>query len=749
MKSILFVDDDAHMLSSIKRMLQRKREHWSLLFSSSVDQALEMMAGNPIDTIVCDIKMPGKDGFDLLRGIRGNERTKIIPIILMTGQINDEVKLKAYDLGATDFINKPLSEGELIVRINSALRLKSYQDEIIQHNRTLEEQVKERTHQILLASEISATLVRAQDLRSLLQSCTESIVKYLDAAFARVWVYDEAKTVLELKASAGMYTHIDGGHQFIPVGHLKIGSIAQSREPHLTNSVIGDPQVNNQAWAEKEGMVAFAGYPLIVDGRLVGVMAMFSKNILEDTVMTSLASVADKIALGIERKKSEEKVHILSFYDSLTQLPNRDFFYEFIKKAISYAERYRMTMAIVFIDLDNFSRINKSLGPQLGDECLKIVSHRLKGSLRRSDPVFNATTAGSVAARMGGDLFALLLHDVDDINKINQVLKRIVKTLSRVCKLDSHEVYLSVSIGIALFPDDGKDVDVLLKNAETALGYAKHKKSHAFGFYSDTMNKTSIEYLDLEANLHKAIKSKEFRLYYQPKIELPTEKIKGVEALIRWPKKDGTIVSPGDFIPLAESTGLIIPMGNLVLEEACRQAKEWQDNGMRPFSVAVNVSGLQFGQNDFVNTVLNAISKSGIDPGCLEIEITETAIMINPDKAIGYLNELKQTGVRISLDDFGTGYSSLSYLQKLPLDSLKIDMSFIRNVVNNPKDAMIVKAMIAMAHHLNLKVIAEGVEDDKQLAFLRGIDCDQVQGYYYSPPVPAEQMNELLKRLSG
>lgn len=747
MKNILFVDDDANMLKSIDRMLHRQKEKWALFFSSGVDHALGMIKENAFDTIVCDIKMPGKDGFDLLQEIQENDRTKAIPVIMMTGLMDDDVKLKAYDMGAADILNKPLSEGELFVRINSALRLKSYHDEIIHYTQTLEKQVKERTHHILLASEISATLIRAQDLRSMLQSCTEPIVTYLDAAFARVWVHDESQSVLELKASAGMYTHIDGGHQFIPVGHLKIGSIARSREPHLTNRVIGDPQFNNQVWAEKEGMVAFAGYPLIVDDRLVGVMAMFSKNILEDTVMTSLASVADKIALGIERKKSEEKVHLLSFYDSLTQLPNRDFFYEFIKKTIAYAARYRKTMAIVFIDLDNFSRINKSLGPQLGDECLKIVAHRLKGSLRRSDPVFNATTAGSVAARMGGDVFALLLHDVDDINKINQVLKRIVKNLSKVCRLDSHEVYLSVSIGIALFPDDGNDADVLLKNAETALGYAKHKKSHAFSFYSDSMNKTSVEYLDLEAGLHKAIKAKEFRLYYQPKIDLPTEKIKGVEALIRWPKKDGTIVSPGDFIPLAESTGLIIPMGGLVLDEACRQAKEWQDNGMRPFSVAVNVSGLQLGQNDFVNTVLSALNTSGLDPGYLEIEITETAIMTNPDKAIGYLHELKENGIMVSLDDFGTGYSSLSYLQKLPLDSLKIDMSFIKNVVTNPNDAMIVKAIIAMAHHLNLKVIAEGVEDNKQLAFLRGNDCDQVQGYYYSRPVPPENLLDLMKRL--
>ncbi|WP_051309184.1 two-component system response regulator [Desulfogranum japonicum] len=748
MKNILFVDDDANLLNSIKRMLRRKKQEWVLFFSTSVDHALEKISQNNIDTIVCDFKMPEKGGFDLLRIIKKNDQTAAIPFILMTSLMDDNVKLDAYDMGVTDILNKPLGEGELIVRINSALKLKSYHDKILLHNQRLEEQVTERTHQILLASEISAILIQAQDLQNLLQSCTESLVKYLDAAFARIWVYDEVQNILELKASAGLYTHIVGAHQFIPVGHLKIGSIAQKREPHLTNSVVGDPRVNNQEWAKKEGMVAFAGYPLIVDDKLVGVMAMFSRNVLNDTVMDSLASVADKIALGIERKKTEAKVHMLSFYDSLTMLPNRDFFYEFIKKAISYADRYRKTLAIVLIDLDNFSRINKSLGPQRGDDCLKIVSHRLKNSLRKSDPVFNATTAASLAVRMGGDLFAVLLHDVDDVNKINQVLKRIVNSLSEVCRLDSHEVYLSASIGIARFPDDGKDVDILLKNTETALDYAKQKKGTVFEFYSDIMNKTSIEYLDLEASLHKAIKSKEFKLYYQPKIDLKTDNIIGVEALIRWHQKDGTIVSPGDFIPLAESTGLIVPMGSFVLEEACRQAKEWQDMGLPLFSIAVNVSGIQFGQKDFVKTVLNAINTSKLDPEVIEIEITETAIMLNPKKAISYLHELKEMGVLISLDDFGTGYSSLSYLQKLPLDSLKINMSFITNVVNNVNDAMIVKAIIAMAHHLNLKVVAEGVEDEKQLAFLRAIDCDQVQGYYYSPPTPAENICKLVKQLS-
>ena len=743
MKKILFVDDDSIFLDSIKRLLHKQNHKWNMFFAISVEKAFEIMEENEFDTIITDIKMAGKTGFDLLNSLQANKKTQTIPVIMMTGALDSDLKLKALEMGAADLLNKPLNQGDLLARINNCLRLKAYHDEIIRQTLSLEEIVRERTREALLAAEISSILVQKKDLKSLLQYCTESIVKYLEAAFARIWVFDEKKNILELTASAGMYTNIKGNHQFIPVGKFKIGRIAREKKPHLTNEVIGDPQISNPDWAKQEGMVSFAGHPLIVEDRLVGVMAMFSKEPLRQSVLNALASISDKIALGIERKKSEDRVHLLAFYDSLTDLPNRHFFYEFIKKTIQYANRQRQSFALMLIDLDNFGRINKSLGHNIGDECLKIVSARLSAVLRKSDCVARGPEEESHIIRMGGDHFTVLLHDINNICKAGPIAKRMLNELSGVYNLEGHEVYLTASIGIAMYPDDGNDVDILFKNVEAALDSVKKKGKNNFGFYSDSMNKTAIALLDLETDLRKAIDRQEFLLFYQPKIDLNTRKIVGMEALVRWRKADGKLIPPAEFIPLAETNGLIIPIDNFVLETACHQNKKWQEAGMKEIGVAVNVSGVQFGQKDFVQTVLSALKKTGLNPRHLELEITETTIMVDPERAIRNLNELKKNGVKIMLDDFGSGYSSLGYLQKLPLDALKIDISFIRNVVTNQNDAVIVKTMIAMAHNLNLKVIAEGVEDEHQLEFLKNHECDIIQGYLFSPPVPADDFPSL------
>jgi EAL domain-containing protein (putative c-di-GMP-specific phosphodiesterase class I) len=310
--------------------------------------------------------------------------------------------------------------------------------------------------------------------------------------------------------------------------------------------------------------------------------------------------------------------------------------------------------------------------------------------------------------------------------------------------LDGRELFITASIGIAVYPDNGKNVEDLIKNADTALYHAKKRGKNNFQFYSKSMNETALELLTLETNLRKAIERQELLLYYQPKVDIATRKVIGMEALIRWKTQEGGLISPAKFIPLAEKNGLIVPIGKFVLQTACFQNKTWQEAGLKKINVAVNVSGFQFGQKDFVENVLAALDEAGLDPQFLELEITETTIMENLEGAVQKLNKLKEAGIGISIDDFGTGYSSLSYLQKLPLDAIKIDISFIRNVATNPNDAAIVKAIIAMANNLNLKVIAEGVEDEQQLEFLREHKCDIIQGYLFSPPVPAEEFFDLL-----
>jgi len=300
-------------------------------------------------------------------------------------------------------------------------------------------------------------------------------------------------------------------------------------------------------------------------------------------------------------------------------------------------------------------------------------------------------------------------------------------------------------MGISVYPEDGENVDNLIKNADTALYHAKGGGKNNFQFYSKSMNEAALESLTMETNLRRALERHEFLLYYQPKMDFLTGQINGMEALIRWKQSDGNMISPAKFIPFAETSGLIVPIGAFVLRTACLQNKLWQEADLKQISVAVNLSGRQFGQKDFVKDIFTALEDADLNPRYLELEITETTIMKNPERAVRNLKELKESGIQISIDDFGTGYSSLNYLRRLPLDTLKIDMSFIRNVVTDPNDAVIVKTIIAMAHNLNLKVIAEGVENEQQVAFLREHGCDTMQGYFLSPPVPAEDLPKFIR----
>jgi diguanylate cyclase (GGDEF)-like protein len=613
----------------------------------------------------------------------------------------------------------------------------------ITNRKKSEDELIERTRLAKLSAEIGAGLAQNKDLRSLLQLCAESIANLLDAAFARIWILNEKENVLELMASAGMYTHLDGEHGLIPVGKFKIGIIAKDRKPQLINTVIGDPQINDQAWAKREGMIAFAGQPLVVSNRLVGVMAMFSKKPLQDATLKALASISDDIALGIKRKTAEEQIHFLAYYDNLTNLPNRNYFKEFLKKTIKYAIRHKNTFAVIIIDLDDFTRINDTFGHNLGNELLKCVSSRVLKTLRGSDHVARLSKAS--IARMGGDEFIVLLRDIVDVERISHVVQRLTKELSCPYELDGRDVFVTASMGISVYPEDGEDVDDLIKYADTALYHAKGRGKNNCQFYSKSMNEAALESLSVETNLRRALEQNELLLYYQPKMDSLSGQIIGMEALIRWKQSDGNLIKPEKFIPFAEMNGLIVPIGVFVLRTACLQNKQWQESGLNKISVAVSLSGLQFGQKDFVKAIFTTLKDADLGARYLELEISETTIMKNPESAVRILTELKAAGIQISIKDFGTGYSSLNYLRRLPIDTLKIDISFIRNMVTDPNDAVNVKTIIAMAHNLNLKVNADGVENEQQAAFLREHGCDTIQGYFLSPPVPAEEFPKFMR----
>jgi diguanylate cyclase (GGDEF)-like protein/PAS domain S-box-containing protein len=442
----------------------------------------------------------------------------------------------------------------------------------------------------------------------------------------------------------------------------------------------------------------------------------------------------------------EEKVYRLAYYDELTGLPNRAFHKKLMENTIARAKRYKQKFGVLFIDLDNFKRINDTLGHDSGDLLLNIVARKLSSVLRSSDYVARsrAEEGKNMLTRLGGDEFLAVLPDLLEAQSAAQVARRILNALSEPFDLTGREVVITASIGISLYPDDGEDIEDLLKNADVAMYHAKDEGRNNFQFYSKAMNAAALELLAMENELRKALEHDELVLYYQPKLNAATRTIIGMEALIRWRHPDKGLISPGRFIPLAEANGLIVQIGEFSLRTACAQMKQWQDAGLNPGSVAVNVSGRQFSQKNLVEVVNSALEDAGLSPECLELEITESTIMRDPEEAVRVLLELKAKGIQIAIDDFGTGYSSLSYLKRLPLDFLKVDQSFVKNLASSHSDRAIVLAIIAMAHSLNLKVIAEGVETEEQLSFLLEQGCDEFQGFIFSQAVPAPDFSKLL-----
>ncbi|MCE5315092.1 MAG: EAL domain-containing protein [Armatimonadota bacterium] len=437
-----------------------------------------------------------------------------------------------------------------------------------------------------------------------------------------------------------------------------------------------------------------------------------------------------------DKKLYEQQLNYLAHHDPLTGLPNRLLFSDRLTQALAQARREKTMLAVMFVDLDRFKVINDTLGHSMGDILLKQVADRLAGCLRDSDTL----------ARMGGDEFMIILRDVDSVDDADVVARRIQEALSEPVELGGQDYFATASMGISIFPADGSDVETLVKNADTAMYRAKAQGRNNFQLYTQVLDAAALERITVETNLRRALERDEFRVYYQPLVDIRTGSIKGVEALLRWQSADFGLVQPSDFIPLAEETGLIVPISEWVLHEACAQNKAWQDAGLARLDVAVNISPSQLQHHDLVAAVKHALDESGLDPSYLDLELTESTLMAEPDLAEQMLSKLKSMGIRISIDDFGTGYSSLSYLKRFTVDTVKIDRSFIREITTNPDDAAIARAVIAIARALKLRVVAEGVETLEQLEFLRTLQCDEMQGYFVSPPIPADDLTILLQR---
>ena len=530
-----------------------------------------------------------------------------------------------------------------------------------------------------------------------------------------------------------------------PEGHGLSGRAIRSRQACIANDYLADSSVKAfHDRARSDGANSGGAFPLFVQGRVVGVMIFISleKETFTPEFAELLQRLVDNVSFALEnfdradeKTKADERIEYLASHDSLTHLPNREMFNGVLRRAIDAAARYQRQFALLFIDLDRFKVINDSLGHDAGDMLLVEIGGRLRRALRSSD----------VVARLGGDEFVVILEEAAERPEVERIAGELLSVLSQPLQLSGHECHTTASIGIAMYPSDGTDMQTLTKNADMAMYLAKEDGKNGFRFFTKEFKTQSIERLTLESALRRALERDQFTLHYQPKVDMASGQITGVEALLRWNHPDLGTVSPGQFIPLAEETGLIVPIGRWVLKEACAQNMAWQRRGLRPVTMAVNLSPRQFADPHLLHDVDEALLASGMSAVLLQLEVTESMVMRNVSRAIKILDAIQSRGIRLAIDDFGTGYSSMSLMKQFPIDTIKIDRSFVRDLPVDSEDQAIAQAIISMGKALGMTVIAEGVETLEQEAFLRSHACDEMQGFLFSKPLPAKQMADLLR----
>ncbi|HUF80785.1 MAG TPA: EAL domain-containing protein, partial [Burkholderiales bacterium] len=477
--------------------------------------------------------------------------------------------------------------------------------------------------------------------------------------------------------------------------------------------------------------------PVVTDSEVTDLLVFFShreNNCGDEATLHAMQVVASQLAHFLQRRRAEDSLQYVAMHDPLTGLPNRRHFQEALSEGVARAERAGHGLGVLFVDLDRFKNINDALGHTAGDSVLKTCAQRFAHALRESDLI----------AHISGDEFVVLLERCSDATAAVAVARKLLEAAGKPLLVHGQEISITASIGIALFPADGVDGETLLKHADIALFRAKEQGRNTYQFYSAQMNTGTAERLALESKLRHALERGELSVHYQPKLDIRTQQVAGAEALLRWTHPELGAISPADFIPLAEETGLIVPIGAWVLREATAQARRWQESGMPGVRVAVNLSARQFRDPALGQHVARALAEAGLDPRLLELEITESMVMQEPEKATALLKELKAMGLYLSIDDFGTGYSSLAYLKRFPIDSLKIDRSFIKGIPADTDDLAITQAVIAMAHGLRLRTVAEGVETEEQLDWLKRFGCEEIQGYLFSKPLPAEEAGRFL-----
>jgi diguanylate cyclase (GGDEF)-like protein/PAS domain S-box-containing protein len=685
-RGVLVVDDDEVFSLLASETLQQAG--YTAMVAATGRAALEILAVQRPDLVLLDVELPDANGFDLCTSIREASGGADIPIVMVTGHNDTESIERAFMVGATDFIHKPVLWQTLPQRVEFILRAQD-------------------TLQSLRISE--------QKNRALLQALPDTI-----------YIVDGNGILLEhitgverAAASSLVGKHIE---EVIPADAARAAR-------HCMTAPIDFKRVTTCDFEVGQGPERRC-FETRLRPQSDGTLVVITRDITE-------------------RRRTESRIKYLAYFDTLTGLPNRQLLVREMSRAIRAAQKSGTLIALLYLDLDRFKRINDNLGHSVGDALLKAVARRLHQSIRPTDvltlPGSGGKSSRGSVARLGGDEFVVLVTDLTEEGQATAVADRIRDALGEPFECGGHRFVVTPSIGIALYPKDGGDIEDLLVKADMAMYKAKDQGRNGHAFYGESMAIRSLSRLELENDLRRAFDAGDFQIHHQPKVDLATGRVVGVEALLRWRHATRGWISPETFIPVAEESGLIVALGDWVLRETCRQLQRWASTDLAHLTIAINVSVQQFAREDFVESVLRTLQTFSVRPQLLELEITESLLLRNVDDTTSCMKRFRAAGLALSIDDFGTGYSSLGYLRSFPVDALKIDRSFVKDLNAKGDGGAICAAIIALARELKLRVIAEGVENLEQVEFLRRHRCDQIQGYLMSPPVPIEELEKLLR----
>lgn len=683
--TLLVVDDDRVTRMTITKILKKAGYH--IVEAGNGIEALEAVAQHRPSMVLMDVMMPEMDGYTACHELRKTYDHQSLPVLMLTGLNDTESVDKAFDSGASDFITKPLNWTLLNQRVRYALRTRS----------------------------MGIALHRNQQRLSQAQRLAKLGYWEINLGSGRVHCSNELFWVLGMEPDA----QVDSIDVFMQMVHEDDRSAVQDAI---------DEAVQTKRPYELEHRIRCR------DEREITVQQQGELVLNESGEPKVLLGTIQDIT---ERKAAEELIEYQAFYDSLTDLPNRRLFSDHVSHATALAGQQENQLAVLFMGLDRFKVVNDTLGHAAGDTLLREVGTRLK----------SMDHEGVSIARFGADVFAVLLEGLDQTSEIDAYVTMLMAQMAEPVVIQEQEFFTTASVGIALYPHDGKDTESLLKAADTAMFRAKEEGGQHYQYFTADMNVLAQHRLQTEGELRKALERGEFQLFYQPQIDANTRRIVSMEALIRWFHPERGMVSPLDFIPVAEESGLIVPIGEWVLRTACQHTVEWNNKYGINLRVGVNLSGVQFSQPDLIEVVADSLKQSKLPNDCLDLEVTESMAMNNIDSCIATLEQLNRMGIHSSMDDFGTGYSSLSYLKQMPLHTLKIDRAFVKDIKGDGENGEIARAIIAMAHSLGMNVIAEGVETEEQLLFLRDQECDIIQGFYISQPLPHEEFESFLQRV--